>query len=517
MLNGRPSLAAAIGSISTFALASSFTRKDEAMRLSAVRIICLAIATICSAHNASWAQFERLLDRVPNDANTLVIIDVEKVLATPLATREKWKDKQLDDFTQGRIFVPPQAQRLVLAGRMEIEGMDSTWQLALMDLQKPVVLEAIAAKEKGYVDVVANKKVAWTPRGAYVAKVAANSAGVLFPANRQYLSSWLRGKSGQLSPYLRRVAQQQSKSGAQVTMAIDLQDAISPELVRSRLKQFKSLTGTSVKADDVVDLVPSIRGVTLEITIGERAEGVLTVDFGGDASALASALKPALLEVLSRHGASINEFEQWKEAIEGSAFTMRGPLGASGLLRLSSVLELPSLPLDDSGRDQPKVDAGDPKLYASQQHFKSVQALLSDVRQRKGIDVKTLGQLAMWIDQYARKIDRLPLVNVDKDMQDYSAETAGLLRKLSAAYKGYGIRSGAREAQYHSGGATSSGDYGYGSYSAYGERYIQGEKRRVRAEERARAANSAVELWQAIDQASSEIRREMTERYKVEF
>ena len=83
------------------------------------------------------------------------------------------------------------------------------------------------------------------------------------------------------------------------------------------------------------------------------------------------------------------------------------------------------------------------------------------VRQRKGIDVKTLGQLAMWIDQYARKIDRLPLVNVDKDMQDYSAEIAGLLRKMSAGYKGYGIRSGAREAQYHSG--TSSGDYGYGS------------------------------------------------------
>src|SRR5437762_3348469 len=99
----------------------------------------------------------------------------------------------------------------------------------------------------------------------------------------------------------------------------------------------------SVKAEDVADLVPSIHGVTLEVTIGERAEGVLTVDFGADPSALAGALKPALLEVLSRHGAYINEFEDWKDAVEGSVFSMSGTLGASGLLRLSSVLELPSL------------------------------------------------------------------------------------------------------------------------------------------------------------------------------
>src|SRR5438105_13697479 len=103
------------------------------MRLRIVRVTWLAMALIGCSCGISRAQFERLLDRVPNDANTLVIIDVEKVLASPLAVHEKWKEKQLDDFTQGRIFVPPQAQRLVLAGRMDIEGMDSTWQLALMD------------------------------------------------------------------------------------------------------------------------------------------------------------------------------------------------------------------------------------------------------------------------------------------------------------------------------------------------------------------------------------------------
>jgi hypothetical protein len=476
----------------------------------------LVMAALCTP-GPVFAQFERLLDRVPNDANTLVIIDVERLHSTPLAMKEKWKEKLADDFTQGRVFVPPQAKQMVLAGRMDVESMDYTWQLALMEVSRPVSVESIAKKEKGYVDKVAGQSVAWTPRGAYVAKLGTSSAGVLFPANRQYLSSWLKGKSGQLSPYLRQVVQRRSGSGAQVTMAMDLEDAISPQLLQSRFKGFKALAGSSLDIDEVISLVTSIRGVTLQLTISTQAEGIVTVEFGENASKLASVAKPAFLEVLSRHGAYIDEFEQWKATMQGPTFSMRGNLGQSGLMRLSSVIELPSLPLDDTDRDTPKVDAGSPKLYASQNHFKSVQALLTDVRQRRGIDVKTLGQLAMWIDNYARKIDRLPLVNVDPDMQDYSAEIAGLLRKMSAGYKGAGIRGGAREAQYYSTGHSGYAGYGYSAYSPYGNRYIQGEQRRVRAEERAQAANTAVELWQAIDGATSEIRQEMTKRYGVEF
>jgi hypothetical protein len=476
----------------------------------------LLVVAVSSTGGPLMAQFERLLDRVPNDANTLIIADVDKLYSAPLAVREKWREKLVDDFTQGRIFVPPHAQRLVLAGRMEVEGLDYTWQLALMDVQKTVSVESIARKEKGYTDSVAGQTVAWSPRGGYIVKLGTNSAGVMFPANRQYLSSWLRGRNGQLSPYLRQVAQRRDKSPAQMIMAMDLEDAVSPEWVRNRMKQYKSLSGTDLQAEALASLMASIKGVTLELTVGSDAQGVVTIEFGRDATMLASVAKPAFLELLSRQGAYIDEFEQWKGAVQGTTFSMRGTLGKSGLLRLSSVVELPSLPLDDSGRDQPKVDAGDPKLYASQAHYKSVQGLLADVRQRKGIEVKSLSHLAMWMDQYARKIDRLPVLSVDQDMQDYSAEIASLLRKMSAGYKGSGIRSGAREAQYHSGVSYTS-TYGYATYTVNGSRWIQGERRRVRAEETARASLSAVEIWQTIDQRSAEIRQEMTNRYNVEF
>lgn len=52
-------------------------------------------------------------------------------------------------------------------------------------------------------------------------------------------------------------------------------------------------------------------------------------------------------------------------------------------MRLSSLLEFPALPLDDRWRDAEKVDAADPKLYATQNHFKSVFALLDDLNEKR--------------------------------------------------------------------------------------------------------------------------------------
>ena len=62
---------------------------------------------------------------------------------------------------------------------------------------------------------------------------------------------------------------------------------------------------------------------------------------------------------------------------------MDGEFTKSGLLRISSVIELPHLALDGSGPVKPKVDPSDPKLYATQNHYRAVQSLLRDIRNKK--------------------------------------------------------------------------------------------------------------------------------------
>ncbi len=85
-----------------------------------------------------------------------------------------------------------------------------------------------------------------------------------------------------------------------------------------------------------------------------------------------------------------------------------------------------------------------------------------------------------WIDRWARKIERLPMLDVDKDMLDYGGYVAAALRGSSDAIKGIGINTGARTAQIYGGGYA--GRIGpYGGYAVY--RDTDAERGAVRAEE----------------------------------
>ena len=180
-------------------------------------------------------------------------------------------------------------------------------------------------------------------------------------------------------------------------------------------------------------------------------------------------------------------------------------------MRLSSLLELPSPPLDDSGRDADQVDSGNPKLYATQDYFKSIQTLIDDLLKEKN-EAKSLGNYAAFVDQYARRIDRLPLVNVDPDMQDYGLFVVQALRQASTGFKGAGIRTGSRSAGVWGGNY----DY-YGNSVGGNSSDVTAERRAIGAEEKAASVTTGLSLREQVAGETSKIRRKMTERYKVNF
>ena len=47
--------------------------------------------------------------------------------------------------------------------------------------------------------------------------------------------------------------------------------------------------------------------------------------------------------------------------------------------------------------------------------------------------------MGVWFQNYANKVDRLPILNVDTDMLQYGQYVAQQLRNASMAIKGYGI------------------------------------------------------------------------------
>ena len=240
----------------------------------------------------------------------------------------------------------------------------------------------------------------------------------------------------------------------------------------------------------------------------------------------------------------IEDIENWNAKTDGNTLVVSGPISAGGIRRSLSVLELPASlasAMDVAGGDgSSQGDANSLARLASQQYYKSIEALLEDLRDEKR-DKKTYtaGSVALWYDKYARKIDNLPILNVDDDLLSYGSDVAELLRGGETALKGVGMRTSLRTGEndgntgynsvygYQEEGSRYGGYGGYGGYrSGYAvgytnPYYANREKGRsdmlIRSQEQTRGAASAQAMWMQIDKATADIRRVMTQKYKSEF
>ncbi len=168
-----------------------------------------------------------------------------------------------------------------------------------------------------------------------------------------------------------------------------------------------------------------------------------------------------------------------------------------------------------------------------------------------------MGQLGQWFENYGRHVDQLPTLNVDKEMLQYGSYISSQLHGASMMLKGTTINR--RIAEMNAAGATSpyggaignvsqnnwqQGSYGWGGGS-FGGNYgrimetnavyglaarggvqgaINSELRQqqravtqVHAQAKASAATSVQQIVQNIQNASTQIRQAMTDKYQVQF
>ena len=335
-----------------------------------------------------------------------------------------------------------------------------------------------------------------------------------------------------LSPYLQKAAVYSDKAGSDIIMALDLDGVLSFERVGKYLKSKQDrLDKWGADLMQLTKLLEGVQGVRIGVRIGDEPSAMIVIDLKGDASIASSYAKPLILQILSDQGAAINELQSWTAKAEGHEISLAGKLSKSGLRRLMSVVDTPSS--ENLGEDK-QISPGELpaiRAKASLKHFKSVTAMANDLKADMK-NSKTLASNALWFDKYARRIERLPTLNVDPELLKYSAFVADQLRQAAVAVKTMGIQTGSRSAQITSGDTSSSYDsYGtrWGSYGPYGGsgNYYQdqtaglkaaGEQRRaIKAEERGIAATDVQTIRQAIISATSKVRRQMTDKYQTQF
>lgn len=499
--------------------------------------IALAVIVLGIQVQAAQAQFRELLSRLPGGANAVVLLNVEKAMDSPFGVAQGWRENAQKAFDAGLVRFPPQTTQFALAAQMDLEFMEPIWEAGVVNVSEMIPLETIAEKRSGTLDSIENLPTLVLPNDTYVVQFGPKTLGGMAPANRQAVVRWIRElrtrSDAALSPYLQRAAGYSDDAGTEVIIAIDLEGVFYQGSVHDYLKSKELLDESNVDREALAKLLAGVQGVRIGIRIGEKPFGKIVVDFADDVSMTAPFAKPLLLEILADVGATIGALAEWKPAVQGTTISLEGYLSPDGMRRVMSVVES-SAPAGTAARQTKEaVSPGDSaamKAQKSLEHFRAVTGMFDDLKKDMK-NLKTLSSAQLWFDKYAKRIERLPILNVDEELLDYSAYVAQSLRAATGAVKTMGIRGGARQAQVTSGDGTVGyaygGGYRYGRYGGYGghsaysprmeARNVGSERRVVRSQERAGMAANVQTIRADVIAATTDMRRKMTQRYQIEF
>lgn len=467
-----------------------------------------------------------MLAKLRPGANALVAIDAAALKKTPLAITQKWATRRFIDNPTNEFSIPPESKEIVLTARLvTAENFRVAWEVGVMTSETTIPMMTIAKAEAGYVDWFGGAQGVWSPADTYLISLDRTTLGVVYPADRQIAARWVESRSDlnpkALSPYLKKAADQVDGE-TQMVLALDLKGAGRTHSIREGIRNFGLLANDDEKIAQWVEVLKSLEGITVELKVTDKIEGTIRVDFGELVKPLSPYEKTLLLAALAEFGATLPDLEQWNYRTVDRAIIGYGELSLSGMRRIASLVELPSTKFDDLGTaDYSAPDSAadvsasavseqssaDLMKEASLAYYRAVTTLVDDLRDTLS---DTRDNHALWFERYARKIDALPILNVDEDLLAFGANLGVTFRDLAFAKRSAGIKGGVRKSQvytnyYYSDGSTSSG------------RKSSAMRTQIDREEQSKASLKRFESWNQIENETAEMRKLMTQRYGVEF
>jgi hypothetical protein len=493
--------------------------------------LLLGAAAVCGA-----AEMKQLLSRLPGEANAIAVLDVERMLKTPMAQKEGWKEKISSAYGKQPFIVAPGTKQVALAALIDPTTMESLWEVAVMDLDAAPAIDAIARGERGLPDMVGDKPAAWSPMNAFFIQLDPQILATVSPANRQFAARWARKKhtleGAFLSGYLRTAATA-LESGTEFALAMDLEDVVVPRRAMARIKsgEFPCLVDNKdVDLNAIAKLVTTLKGITLRIDITTEAKATCSVDFGEDAAALKPVGKQLFLEALSGVGAKLEDAEGWTASVKRNALVLEGQLSTTGLRALFGIIQPPT-PVQvaaqaptarppqpapgAAGGDKPATPAVDPRVKLSQEYFATIDGILDRLAKSMGSGGKKVGLAdgAAWMQRDARRISRLPIKDVDPDLVAWAANVSACLRDAAQPLISGTLQTGARTSVM-----TGNLTYSYDDYDNTDEIVrIEGERRQASLEERAKAIQGAAGVIRDLMVSRDQMRAQLVSRYNIEF
>jgi hypothetical protein len=493
--------------------------------LQQLAVVCITLTVqheTALAQPQQRAQLQQLANRVPDSANSLVVINGKSAYASPLAQAQGWDPQGMQAGRAGMTALPAGAEIFLLAAEMDFEFMQPQWEVAVAHMHSMPTMADIATSSGGRLDRLAGSQAVERPNDSFVVTLGPRVLGAMSPANRQQVIRWVRQsrsrKSPQLSPYLNEalsIAEDggTAKDGASpIVMALDLHGILAAAEIAAALREKESLLDGAGDVAGLAKVIASIRGIRLEVKLQNPPKGQLSIDFNQDAAILGKFVKRLLLAVLADHGASIDDFKNWDARTAGQSIALQGELSHSGLRRILSVLSSPVGPIG------PAADAGgsgsNAMAVASQRYFQSVTNYLNDLF-ASNLQPQSLYQIKTWVERYARKIEEIDIHQVDQDVVAFGRDVASSLHEIARVVDRAEMRSDLRESTLNNFGRRRYGRYG--AYGYFEKPYVTRDRQLVQADEANRGIQDAHMIVNELRALSAQTRETMTERYGRQF
>jgi hypothetical protein len=358
---------------------------------------------------------------------------------------------------------------------------------------------------------------------------------IVRPADRKFVGQWLKkDRSNVVSSYLQQVAGRLTDRQS-VSIAVDLEDVLSTGVLNEKLAQSKSLQGKNIES--IAKSLSSVQGITISVA-SDALEATVLIDFLSAPTELTPVAKAFFAEVLTARGVQLDEFSQWKMSAvsEGKTLSFTGPIASETLDDLlgmftvhrasrgvTTVTKTDSPSAPTAPQTSPSVVAENTRDY-----FRKVINIVHRVRD---YSANNTGERAQWNGNMTNRIDEMPTLEVDPQMVMFGAEVAKSLRSNSMSMQLTNISQGAAAVAADAGtGAFSTatavgtmagmgyGYGGYGNYGTYGGNFVDPNSPvKYYRIGQAQGNTSFKELMARLEQSLADMRRTMTEKYKIQF
>ena len=482
----------------------------------AAALVAVALILVADAQ----ANFNALSKRLPASSNAVVAVNVEKVLNAPYAKSEQWAQTSTDAWAKQPLMIPPGSVRLLHAAEVRTDTMEPYWEMALMEMKSMPPLESLAKAEGGNIDRIWETDAVYSPINAYFVPLDGRILASITPANRSAIAKWLRAPATRpegavSSEYIQKVLASLGDK-TDIVLAMDLEGAWGVPRIRRWLDDNDIKEIQPAQLDEIVRTLGTMQGITLNIGVDKDVTGRAVVDFGRDAASLKDAAKPILIGVLNTAGMRIDDLGDWSFSAAGTRVSMEGKLSASSLRKLLSIVQSPIPAVTVA--EKPAADGKAPATpaQASQRYYKAVTASLDNFPK-----TASASESAGWARATAKRIDQLPILNVDPQLVQWGTMVATKLKQAGATM---GI--GQTQMDARAAGVLDPGYAGY-SYDSDGNYYAQvdtvqmenarRQRRQAALEQKAQAQEQALQILNEIAETRPAIRAAMVEKYQVEF